>query len=51
MAEHGGTTEFDLATGNDYAEHRRTYAFFIGLVKWGTIAVAILVILLAIFTY
>jgi len=48
MAEHGAT-EIATATGNDYAEHERTYRFFTGLTKWGTIAVAIVLILMAIF--
>ena len=32
----------------DYAEHERTYGMFIGLVKWGTIAVVVLLIGMAI---
>ena len=32
-----------------YAEHERTYAFFTGLTKWGTISLVILMILMAIF--
>lgn len=30
-------------------EHRRTYAMFLGLVKWGTIGVTIVVILMRMF--
>ena len=30
-------------------EHRNTYAMFLGLVKWGTIGVALLLILMRIF--
>ncbi|MCX5496581.1 aa3-type cytochrome c oxidase subunit IV [Kaistia dalseonensis] len=33
----------------DYAEHERTYDFFIGLTKYGTIAVVIILVLMAIF--
>ncbi len=33
----------------DYAEHERTYHFFMGLTKYGTIAVVVLLILMAIF--
>ncbi|MDR3496296.1 MAG: aa3-type cytochrome c oxidase subunit IV [Ancalomicrobiaceae bacterium] len=39
MAHHGGTM--------DYSEHETTYKFFVGLVKWGSIAVAALLILMA----
>ena len=33
----------------DYAEHERTYAFFTGLTKWGTISLAVIMVLMAIF--
>ena len=33
----------------DYAEHDRTYHFFIGLTKWGTLSVVVILILMAIF--
>ena len=42
----------DTSEGNenmDYAQHQRTYDFFIGLVKYGTIAVVIILILMAFF--
>jgi hypothetical protein len=48
MAEHGAA-EIGTATGNDYAEHDRTYRFFIGLAKWGAGAVIIVLILMAFF--
>lgn len=48
MAEHG-VAEIGTADGNDYAEHERTYRFFIGLTKWGTISVAVILILMATF--
>ncbi len=49
MAEHGAAAEIGTATGNDYAEHQRTYRFFIGLAKWGSITVAVILILMATF--
>jgi hypothetical protein len=48
MAEHG-TVTYDVATSNDYGEHERTYRFFVGFTKYGTLAVAIALILMAIF--
>ena len=48
MAEHG-STEYATATGNDYAEHERTYRMFIQLTKWGTASVVVLLILMAVF--
>lgn len=36
-------------TAMDYREHERTYAMFTGLVKWGTIAVAVIVALMGLF--
>lgn len=48
MAEHR-EVEYATATGNDYVEHEQTYLFFIGLVKWGTITVVALLILMAVF--
>ena len=39
----------DQHNAMDYAEHDRTYALFIGLVKWGTIACIVLLVLMAIF--
>ncbi|TBW35080.1 aa3-type cytochrome c oxidase subunit IV [Siculibacillus lacustris] len=34
---------------NDFAEHRRTYEMFIGLVKRGTTALVVLLALMALF--
>ena len=48
MADHA-EVEYATATGNDYAEHEKTYKFFIGLAKWGTVSVIILLILMAYF--
>lgn len=33
----------------DYAEHEKSYALFVGMTKWGTISLVILLILMAIF--
>ena len=33
----------------DYAEHERSYRLFLGLVKWGSITVACIIVLMAIF--
>jgi hypothetical protein len=48
MADHG-EVEYATATGNDYAEHEATYNLFLGLAKWGTISIIIIVILMAYF--
>ncbi len=48
MAEHG-QVEYAVADGNDYAEHERTYAMFVSLVKWGIGFVVVILILMAIF--
>lgn len=42
MAEHH-------ETAMDYAEHERTYAGFLAMTKWGTIAVVVILVLMAIF--
>ncbi|CCD86868.1 conserved protein of unknown function [Bradyrhizobium sp. ORS 285] len=48
MANHGEIA-YSTADGNDYAAHEATYEGFIKLVKYGTISVALIVILMAIF--
>lgn len=48
MAEQG-TVEIGTATGTDYEDHARTYDGFIALSKYGTIAVVVILILMAIF--
>lgn len=45
MAEHG-TVEYATAKGNDYREHEDTYALFLGLAKWGTISVIVVLVLM-----
>ena len=47
MAEHGGAVEFGNATGDDYPAHLSTYHAFVGLTKYGTIALVILLLLMA----
>ena len=49
MAEHGGTVEFGNATGDDYPAHLGTYQAFVGLTKYGTIALVILLLLMTFF--
>ncbi len=44
MAQH----DHAAGSGMDYAEHERTYAMFLGLVKWGSIFVTLLLIGMAI---
>jgi len=48
MADHGQTA-YSTADGNDYVAHEATYEGFIKLVKYGSISVALIVILMAIF--
>jgi hypothetical protein len=48
MADHGEIA-YSTADGNDYAAHEATYEGFIKLVKYGTITVVLIVILMAIF--
>jgi len=42
----------DMSQGNenmDYAQHQRTYDLFVGLVKYGSLATILILILMAIF--
>ena len=48
MADHSEVA-YTTADGNDYKEHEQTYLLFLGMVKWGIIAVAIILILMAYF--
>ena len=43
MADHG-TVELGTATGTDYADHRKTYTGFLKLLKWSTVGVIVVVI-------
>jgi len=49
MADHGGAVEFGNTTGDDYATHVSTYESFVGLAKYATLALVILLILMAFF--
>ncbi|SJZ80156.1 aa3-type cytochrome c oxidase subunit IV [Consotaella salsifontis] len=46
MAEHA-RFEMSTAAQMDYPEHERTYSLFLKLLKWGSIAVASLLIAMA----
>jgi hypothetical protein len=48
MADHA-EVEYATADGNDYAEHEKTYKLFLGLAKYGTAAVIVILILMAYF--
>ena len=48
MADHSEVA-YTTADGNDYEAHEQTYEGFIMLVKYGTVAVAGVLILMAIF--
>jgi len=48
MADHSEVA-YTMADGNDYPEHERTYLGFLALMKWGTIAVVCLLVLMAYF--
>ena len=48
MADHSEVA-YTTADGNDYKAHEETYEGFITLVKYGTIAIAILLALMAYF--
>jgi len=49
MAEHGGAVEFGNPAGDDYPAHLSTYQAFVGLTKYATLALVILIILMAFF--
>jgi aa3 type cytochrome c oxidase subunit IV len=48
MADHGAPS-YSTATGNDYEQHEQTYEGFVALFKYGTIGVALLLVLMFIF--
>ena len=48
MADHSEVA-YTTADGNDYAAHEATYEGFIKLVKYGTGAVVLILVLMAIF--
>lgn len=47
MAQHHETGPAELGAPMDYAEHEKTYAFFISMSKWGTVACVALMIAMA----
>ncbi|SHN69927.1 aa3-type cytochrome c oxidase subunit IV [Bradyrhizobium erythrophlei] len=48
MADHSEVA-YTTADGNDYVAHERTYEGFIKLVKYGSAAVIVILVLMAIF--
>jgi hypothetical protein len=48
MADHG-TVTYATAPGNDYPAHEATYRGFLMLVKYGTLSIVVLLILMATF--
>jgi len=48
MADHGAPT-YSTAAGNDYEQHEQTYEGFVNLVKYGSLAVALLLVGMFIF--
>ncbi|HET7884651.1 MAG TPA: aa3-type cytochrome c oxidase subunit IV [Bradyrhizobium sp.] len=48
MADHSEVA-YTTADGNDYVAHEQTYEGFIKLVKYGTAAVIVILVLMAIF--
>jgi hypothetical protein len=48
MADHSEVA-YTTADGNDYPAHEQTYEGFVMLVKYGSISVAIILILMAFF--
>ena len=48
MADHSEVA-YTTADGNDYEAHEETYLGFLKMAKYGTLSVALIVILMAIF--
>ncbi len=49
--DHDAATEVDYTIGSmPIGEQRRTFDFFIGLVKWGSLIIAALLVLLTLWT-
>ena len=49
MATEPENQKFETGAEMDYSEHNRTFGFFTGMTKWGTIIVVVILILMAIF--
>lgn len=47
MAQHHDTAPAEIGAKMDYQEHEKTYGLFLSVTKWGTIAVADLMIAMA----
>ncbi|KXF76130.1 MFS transporter [Paramesorhizobium deserti] len=47
MAEHHNTAPAELGAPMEYAEHEKTYAGFLAVTKWGTVAVVAVLIAMA----
>lgn len=47
MAEHHATAPAELGAPMDYNEHEKTYAGFTTVFKWGTVALAALMVAMA----
>jgi hypothetical protein len=47
MADHAPTGPVELGAKMDYAEHEKTYAVFLALTKYGTLACVALMIAMA----
>ena len=48
MPDHA-EVQYATADGNDYAEHEKTYKMFLGLAKYGTGIIIVILILMAYF--
>jgi len=48
MAEHGAV-EFGTATGVDYNDHLHMYRLFLSITKWVSIAIVVVLVLMALF--
>lgn len=48
MADHGEVT-YSTADGNDYVAHEQTYVGFLALVKWGTLVIVAILLLMGVF--
>jgi hypothetical protein len=47
MAQHHNTAPAELGAKMDYEEHEKTYRLFLSFTKWGSVAVADLMIAMA----
>jgi len=48
MVQHHDTAPADLGAKMDYEEHEKTYRMFLSLIKWGTVALAAIMISMAV---